>query len=86
MGLYETIVSSKGVPEVLDIKYRAEFKHAFTDCGCLHRAFPKALQGFQEKEPASQGICNFSFKMFKVRFFKMLKMFKNNMQFTKAAC
>ena len=46
MGLQETIVSSKGVPEVLNIKYRAEFKHAFTDCGCLHRAISKALQGF----------------------------------------
>ena len=50
------------------MKYRLEFKHGFTNRGYLHCAILKALHGFQEKKLASQGICNFFFKMFKMRF------------------
>ena len=32
-SLYETIVSSKAVPEVLDMKYRSEFKHGLSSIG-----------------------------------------------------
>ena len=67
-ALQETVVSSKAVPELSDVKYRSEFKHGFTNRGCLHCATLKALHDFQEKEPTSQGIRNFSFKMFKMRF------------------
>ena len=49
-SLKGTIVSSKTVPEVLNIKYRSEFKHGFTNRGCLHCAILKALRGFQEKK------------------------------------
>ena len=48
-GLLETIVSSKDVPEVLDMKYKSKFKHGFTNRGCLHCAILKALHGFQGK-------------------------------------
>ena len=30
-GLYKTIVSNKVVPEVLDMKYKPEFQHGFTN-------------------------------------------------------
>ena len=42
----ETIVSNKAVPEVLDMKYRSEFKHAFTNRGCLHCAILQDLHSF----------------------------------------
>ena len=48
-GLWDFVVSSKAVPEVLDMKYRSEFTHGFTNCGCLHCAILKALHDFQEK-------------------------------------
>ena len=38
-GLQETIVSGKAVPEVLNMKYRLEFKHGFTNRGCLQWLF-----------------------------------------------
>ena len=69
-------ISCWAVPEVLNMKYRSELKHGFTNHGFLHCAILKGLHGFKEKEPTSQGICNFSFKMFKVRssrFWKCLK-------------
>ena len=37
--LQETIVSGKAVPEVLNMKYRLEFKHGFTNRGCLQWLF-----------------------------------------------
>ena len=52
-GLWETIVSSKAVPEVLDMKYRSEFKHGFTNCSSFHCPILKALHSFQKKEPTS---------------------------------
>ena len=61
-GLQKPIVSSKAVPEVLNMKCRSEFKHGFTNRVCLHCAILKALHGFKEE------ICNFSFKMFKMAF------------------
>ena len=67
-GLQKTIVTSKAVPKVLNMKYRSEFKHGFTNPACLHCAILKALHGFKEKEPTRQATCNFSFKMFKMRF------------------
>ena len=57
------------------MKYRSELKHGFTNCDCLHCAILKALHGFQE-EPKGQGICNFSFKMFKMRFLRFSKCLK----------
>ena len=64
-GLQETIVSSKAVPKVLDMKYRSEFKYGFANRGCLHCAILKALHRCQEKNPLSQGYAIFSLKCFK---------------------
>ena len=47
--LQKTIVSSKAVPKNLNMKYRSEFKHGFTNHSCLHCAILKALHGFKEK-------------------------------------
>ena len=66
MGLQGTIVSSKAVPEVFEMKYRPEFKHGVTNCCCLHCATLKAL--YRKKEPTKQETCIFSFRMFKMRF------------------
>ena len=54
--------SSKAAPEVLDMKYRSEFKHGFTNRDCLQCAILKALHCFQKKEPTILGICNFPSK------------------------
>ena len=64
------------MPEAVDIKHRSKFKHGFTNHGYLHCAILKALRGFQEKEPTIQGICNFFFKMFKMRFSRFSKWLK----------
>ena len=42
-GICRKLLSSKAVPEVLGMKYRSEFKHGFTNCGCLHCFIVKAL-------------------------------------------
>ena len=53
-GLQETTVSSKAVPEVLDMKYRSEFKHGFTNPETVARrcsvkkVFLKISQNSQE--------------------------------------
>ena len=48
-GFYETIISNKAVPEVLNMKCISEFKLGFTNSGCLHSAILKALHGFKGK-------------------------------------
>ena len=53
MDLLGTIVSSKAVPEVLDMKYRSEFKYGVTNHGCLHCATLKALYG-KKKSPQNK--------------------------------
>ena len=35
-------VSSKAVPEVLEMKYNSEFKHGYTNCDYLHCAIVNA--------------------------------------------
>ena len=45
----ETMVSSKTVPENLNLKFRSKFIHGFANNGCLHCAILKALYGFKEK-------------------------------------
>ena len=46
-GFWETIISSKAMPEILNMKYKSEFKHGFTNRCCLHCAILKALHSFQ---------------------------------------
>ena len=69
-------MSSKAVPKVFDMKYRSEFKHGFTNRGHLHCAVVKPLHRFQEKKLTNQGIRNFCFKMFRMRFSRFSKCLK----------
>ena len=56
-GLQETTVSSKAVPEVLDMKCRSEFEHG------LQCAILKAVNCFQgNKSPEVKGFAIFSLK------------------------
>ena len=49
----------------------------FSNHGCLHCAFLKALYGFKgKKEPTRQVIISFSFKIFKVKFLRFSKCLK----------
>ena len=66
-------VSSNVVPEDLNIKFRSKFNHGFTNRGCLQCAmwYSKSLQGKRYVQN---------------KIFKILKMFKYTMHFTRAAC
>ena len=74
--LQEIIVSSKAVTEVLDMKYRSEFKHGFTNRGCLQCAILKALHGFQKKRAHKSRDMQFFLQN---GILKIFRMFKNNM-------
>ena len=71
---------------VLNTKYRSEFKHGFTNHGCLHCAILKALHGFMEKRVHKARDMQFFLHNVQNEILKNLKMFKNNMKFTRAAC
>ena len=43
------MVSSKAVPENLNLKLRSEFNHGFTSNGCLHCDIVKTFYSFKEK-------------------------------------
>ena len=47
MGFWETNISSKAIPKMLNMKYKSEFKHGFTNRRCLQCAILKALHSFQ---------------------------------------
>ena len=64
------MVSSKTLPENLNLIFRLKFSLSFTNHGCLHCAILKAICGFQEKEIARQEIVCFSFKIFKMTFLR----------------
>ena len=68
------------------MKYRSEFKHGFSNRGCLQYAFLKALHGFQEKRAHKSRDMQCFLQNFQNEIFKILKMFKHNMKFTRAAC
>ena len=68
------------------MKYRSEFKHGFNNRGCLHCAILKALHGFQEKRSHKSRDMPFFSQHVQNENFKIFKMFKNNMEFTRAAC
>ena len=80
MGLYETIVSSKVVPGVLHMKFRSEFRDGFTNRGCFHSAALKALTRFQEKKSKDM---QFFLQNVQTEIFKIFKMFRNNIKFTR---
>ena len=68
------------------MKYRSEFKHGFTNRGCLYCAILKALHGFKAKRAHKARYMQFFLQNVQNEIFKILKMFKNNMKFKRAAC
>ena len=67
------------------MKNRSEFKHGFTNRRFLCDAILKALHGFQQKRDMQCFLQNFQ-NDFLQNDFKIFRMFKNNMKFTRAAC
>ena len=63
----EIIVSSKAVPEVLNLKYRSEFKHCFANRGCFRCTILEALHSFKEKRVHKVRDSKCHFKMFKIK-------------------
>ena len=86
VGLYGTIVFSKAVPEVLNTKYRSEFKHRFSNRSCLNCAILNALHGCKEKRAHKARGMQLFRQIVKNDIFKILIIFKNNTKFTRAAC
>ena len=72
------------------MKNRSEFKHGFTNRSYLHGAILKALHGFHEKRAHESKDMQYFFQNVQNDFlqndFKICRMFKNNMKFTRAAC
>ena len=68
------------------MKHRSEFKHGFTNRGCLPWPILKAFHRFQEKRVYKLRDMQFFFQNVQNEIFKIFKMFKNNMKFTRAAC
>ena len=62
------------------MKYRSEFKHGFTNRGCLHCAISKALHCFQEKKAQKSRDMQFFLQNVQNEIFKIFEMFKNNMK------
>ena len=68
------------------MKYRSKFKNGFINRGRLHYAILKALHGFKEKRVRKAIDMQVFIQNVQNEIFKILKMFKNNMKFTRAAC
>ena len=68
------------------MRYRSEFKHGFTNCGCLHCSILKSLHNCQEKGAHMSRDMQFFLQNVQNEIVKIFKMFKNNMKFTRAAC
>ena len=69
-----SVVSSKAVPEDLNMKFRSKFNHRFTNHGCLYWAISKASKT-RDLQFFLQNVAN-----------EILKMFKYNMKLPRAAC
>ena len=68
------------------MKYRPEFKHGFTNRGYLHCTILKASHGFQEKRVLKSSDMQFFLQNVRNEIFKILKMFKYNIKFTRTTC
>ena len=68
------------------MKLRSKFNHVFTNRVCLHCAILKALYGFKKKRANKARDIDIFFQNVQNETFKILKMFKYNMKFTRAAC
>ena len=58
------------------MKFRSEFKHGFTNHGCLHCAILKSLHGFKEKGTHKSRDMQLFFQNVQNEIFKILKCFK----------
>ena len=67
---------SKAVPENLSMKFKEKFSHGFTNRGCLHSAILKVYKT-RAMQRFLQNVQN--------EIFRILKMFKYNMKFIRAA-
>ena len=76
------MVSSKAVPEDLNLKLRSKFNNGFTNHGCLHCAILKAFKKERAHGRFFESI--FFSKCSKLDFWD-LENFKTNMKFTRAA-
>ena len=75
-----------GVEVNFNMKFRSIFNHGFTNHGCLHCAVLKALYSVKEKRAHKARAIQFYLQNVKIEIFKIMKMFKNKMNFTRAAC
>ena len=80
------MASSEIVPEDLNLKFRSKFNPGFTNHGCLHCAILKALYSFNEKRDQKLRDIKFLLQNVQNKIFEILKVFKSNMKFTRAAC
>ena len=62
------IAFSKAVPEDLNKKVRSKCNYDFSNRGYLHCAFLNHFIVSRKKDPTRKEICNFSFKIFKMKF------------------
>ena len=60
------------------MKYRLEFKHGFTDRGCLQSAILKISYDIQEKRAYKSKDIQFFLQNVQNEIFKILKMFKQH--------
>ena len=81
----ETMVSSKTVPEDLNLKLILKFNPDFTNHGCLQCAILKPLYGFKEKRDHKARDSQFLVQNVQNEIFEILKIIKNYMKF-RAAC
>ena len=81
------MVSNKAVPDDLNLRFRSKFNHDFTNHGCLHCVILKKLLILRKKSPHHRVRgSKFFFQNFQNKIFESLKMFKNSMKLTIAAC
>ena len=71
------MVSSKTLPENLNLIFRSKFSLSFTNHGCLHCAILKAICGFQEKRDREARDSLFFFQNFQNDIFEILKIFSD---------
>ena len=84
--LVGNIISRKAVPKDLNMKFRLIFNHGFTNRGCLHCTILKALYGFKKKRARKARGRKYFLQNVQNEIFRILKIFENNMKFTRAAC
>ena len=79
--LVGNIISRKAVPKDLNMKFRL-----ISNRGCLHCTILKALYGFKKKRARKARGRKYFLQNVQNEIFRILKIFENNMKFTRAAC